>query len=200
MSQEKLKVAALYARVSTLDQNCEVQLDDLRRYAGQRFTRYHEYIDMGVSGTQRRRPQLDVLLKDAHQRRFDVVLVWKFDRFARSLKHLIDSLEEFRALGIDFISYTEGVDTTTPSGQLLFHVVGAGAQFERDLIAERVRAGIAHARAMGKHIGRPRAQVDVDAVTSLRKQGRSLREIARALDIPVSRVRRALSQLMPEPA
>ncbi len=200
MSQEKLKVAALYARVSTLDQNCEVQLDDLRRYAGQRFTRYHEYIDMGVSGTQRRRPQLDVLLKDAHQRRFDVVLVWKFDRFARSLKHLIDSLEEFRALGIDFISYTEGVDTTTPSGQLLFHVVGAVAQFERDLIAERVRAGLAHARAMGKHIGRPRAQVDVDAVTSLRKQGRSLREIALALNIPVSRVRRALSQLMPEPA
>ena len=200
MSQEKLKVAALYARVSTLDQNCEVQLEDLRRYAGQRFARYHEYIDMGVSGTQRRRPQLDVLLKDAHQRRFDVVLVWKFDRFARSLKHLIDSLEEFRALGIDFISYTEGVDTTTPSGQLLFHVVGAVAQFERDLIAERVRAGLAHARAMGKHIGRPRAQVDVDAVTSLRKQGRSLREIARALNIPVSRVRRALSQLMPEPA
>ena len=174
--------------------------DDLRRYAGQRFARYHEYIDMGVSGTQRRRPQLDVLLKDAHQRRFDVVLVWKFDRFARSLKHLIDSLEEFRALGIDFISYTEGVDTTTPTGQLLFHVVGAVAQFERDLIAERVRAGIAHARAMGKHIGRPRAQVDVDAVTSLRKQGRSLREIARALNIPVSRVRRALSQLIPEPA
>ena len=200
MSQEKLKVAALYARVSTLDQNCEVQLDDLRKYAGQRFARYHEYIDMGVSGTQRRRPQLDVLLKDAHQRRFDVVLVWKFDRFARSLKHLIDSLEEFRALGIDFISYTEGVDTTTPSGQLLFHVVGAVAQFERDLIAERVRAGLAHARAMGKHIGRPRAQVDVDAVTSLRKQGRSLRGIARALDIPVSRVRRALSQVIPEPA
>ncbi len=200
MSQEKFKVAALYARVSTLDQNCEVQLQDLRKYASQRFTRYHEYIDMGVSGTQRRRPQLDVLLKDAHQRRFDVVLVWKFDRFARSLKHLIDSLEEFRALGIDFISYTEGVDTTTPTGQLLFHVVGAVAQFERDLIAERVRAGLAHARAMGKHIGRPRAQVDVDAVTSLRKQGRSLREIARALNIPVSRVRRALSQLIPEPA
>lgn len=188
----RMKTVAIYARVSTLDQNCEVQLADLRRFASQRFGRAYEYMDVGVSGTQRRRPHLDALMKDARKRRFDVVLVWKFDRFARSLKHLIDSLEEFRALGIDFISYTEGVDTTTPSGQLLFHVVGAVAQFERDLIAERVRAGIAHARAMGKRIGRPRAQVDVNAVVKLRLQGRSLREIARALDIPVSRVRRAL--------
>src|SRR5207237_1758145 len=116
-----------------------------------------EYVDIGVSGAQRRRPQLDTLIQDARKRRFDVVLVWKFDRFARSVKHLVDSLEEFRALGIDFISYTEGVDTTTPTGQLLFHIVGAVAQFERDLIAKRVRAGIAHARAMGRRIGRPRA-------------------------------------------
>ena len=134
-------------------------------------------------------------MKDAHKRVFEVVLVWKFDRFARSLKHLIDSLEEFKALGIDFISYTEGVDTTTPSGQLLFHVVGAVAQFERDLIAERVRAGVAHARAMGKRIGRPRAQVDIERVTGLRKQGLSLRGIAKTLNIPVSRVRRALAKV-----
>ena len=131
-------------------------------------------------------------MKDAHKRLFEVVLVWKFDRFARSPKHLIDSLEEFKALGINFISYTEGVDTTTPSGQLLFHVVGAVAQFERDLIAERVRAGVAHARAMGKRIGRPRAPVDIERVTGLRKQGVSLRNIAKTLNIPVSRVRRAL--------
>ncbi len=189
------KTAALYARVSTLDQNCEVQLEDLRRYTSQRFGRSYEYIDVGVSGTQRRRPQLDALMKDAHKRVFEVVLVWKFDRFARSLKHLIDSLEEFKALGIDFISYTEGVDTTTPSGQLLFHVVGAVAQFERDLIAERVRAGVAHARAMGKRIGRPRAPVDIERVTGLRKQGVSLRGIAKTLNIPVSRVRRALSKV-----
>ena len=114
--------------------------------------------------------------------------------YARSLKHLIDSLEEFRSLGIDFISYTEGVDTTTPSGQLLFHVVGAVAQFERDLIIERVRAGIAHARAMGKHIGRPRAEIDQERVGLLRSQGKSLREIARTLEVPVSRVRRALNR------
>ncbi len=201
MSKETLRTVALYARVSTLDQHCEVQLADLRRYASQRFGSSYEYIDVGVSGTQRRRPQLDVLIKDAHKRLFEVVMVWKFDRFARSLKHLIDSLEEFRALGIDFISYTEGVDTTTPSGQLLFHVVGAVAQFERDLIAERVRAGLAHARALGKHIGRPRAEVDFAQVANLRNQNLSLRNIAKSLGIPVSRVRRALArQVAVEPA
>ncbi len=193
-----MKTAVLYARVSTLDQNCDLQLADLRRYARQRFECLREYVDRGISGTQRHRPQLDVLVKDARKRMFDVVLVWKFDRFARSLKHLIDSLEEFRALGIDFISYTEGIDTTTPTGQLLFHMVGAVAQFERDLIVERVRAGMAHARAMGKRIGRPRAEVDVDCVVRLRQQGRSLREIARNLDIPVSRVRRAIDKLRTE--
>ena len=201
MSKETLRTVALYARVSTLDQHCEVQLADLRRYASQRFGSSYEYIDVGVSGTQRRRPQLDMLIKDAHKRLFEVVMVWKFDRFARSLKHLIDSLEEFRALGIDFISYTEGVDTTTPSGQLLFHVVGAVAQFERDLIAERVRAGLAHARALGKHIGRPRAEVDFAQVANLRNQKLSLRNIAKSLGIPVSRVRRALArQVAVEPA
>jgi DNA invertase Pin-like site-specific DNA recombinase len=192
MEQNSRKVAALYARVSTLDQNCEVQLEDLRRFASKRFARHSEYTDAGVSGTQRHRPQLDALMRDARRRLFDVVLVWKFDRFARSLKHLIESLDEFNALGIDFISLTEGVDTTTPAGQLLFHIVGAVAQFERDLIAERVRAGMAHARAMGKHIGRPRAKVDLEAVRSLRLQGKSLRVIATTLNIPVSRVRRAL--------
>ena len=193
MEQKPRKVAALYARVSTLDQNCEVQLEDLRRYAGKRFASYCEYTDAGVSGTQRHRPQLDALMRDARRRLFDVVLVWKFDRFARSLKHLIESLDEFSALGIDFISLTEGIDTTTPAGQLLFHIVGAVAQFERDLIAERVRAGMAHARSLGKHIGRPRAKVDVEAVRNLRSQGKSLRNIAMALGVPISRVRRALA-------
>ena len=186
------KTVAIYARVSTLEQNCEVQLQDLRRFAGQRFTLHREYIDVGVSGAQRNRPELAMLMKDARKRLFDVVLVWKFDRFARSLKHLIESLDDFSSLGIDFVSNTEGVDTTTPSRQLLFHIVGAVAQFERDLIAERVRAGLAHARAMGKHIGRPRAAVDVDAVRGLRFNGESLRNIAKTLGIPVSRVRRAL--------
>jgi DNA invertase Pin-like site-specific DNA recombinase len=186
------KSVALYARMSTLDQSCDMQLEDLRRYAA-RFAHSREYVEVGVSGAQRHRPQLDALMKDARKRLFDVVLVWKFDRFARSVKHLVDSLEEFRALGVDFVSYTEGIDTTTPSGELLFHIMGAVAQFERDLIAERVRAGIAHARAMGKRIGRPRAVIDADQVRVLRQQGKSLRQIAQALDVPVSRVRRALA-------
>jgi len=193
MNKEQRKVAALYGRVSTLDQSCEVQLQDLRRFASQRFTPYREYIDTGVSGVQRHRPQLDALMRDARKRLFDVVLVWKFDRFARSLKHLIESLDEFSSLGIDFVSYTEGVDTTTPTGQLLFHIVGAVAQFERDLFAERVRAGMAHARSLGKHIGRPRAKVDVAAVRNLRSQGKSLRSIGMVLGVPISRVHRALA-------
>ena len=194
------ETVALYARVSTIDQSCELQLHDLRRYASQRFGRCYEFVDEGVSGTQRQRPQLDALVHDARKRLFDVVLVWKFDRFARSVKHLVDSLAEFRALDIDFISYTEGIDTTTPTGQLLFHIVGAVAQFERDLIAERVRAGIAHARAMGRRIGRPRAEIDVEEVVALRHGKRSLREIARALSVPVSRVRRALEAVEGPPA
>jgi DNA invertase Pin-like site-specific DNA recombinase len=193
MSDCVKKAVALYARVSTIDQNCEMQLQDLRRYAAQRFGGCREYVDTGVSGTQRKRPQLDAPMKEARKRVFDVVIVWKFDRFARSVKHLVDSLAEFRALGIDFISYTENVDTTTPSGQLLFHIMGAVAQFERDLIAERVRAGIAHARAQGKHIGRPRAEIDAAEVRNQRAQGKSLRQIASLLAVPVSRVRRALA-------
>jgi len=190
----KAETAALYARVSTSEQSCGLQLDELRRYANQRFDQVLEFVDVGVSGTQRRRPQLDALMQGARRRLFDAVVVWKFDRFGRSLKHLLDSLEEFHALGIDFISLTEGIDTTTPTGQLLFGIFGAVAQFERDLIVERVRAGIAHARSLGKQIGRPRVHVDLDLIIRLRSENLSLRRIARKLDIPVSRVRRALAR------
>lgn len=185
-----MKSCALYARVSTLDQHAGMQLEELRRFATKRFDEAIEYVDEGVSGIQRRRPALDRLLADARKRRFDVVLAWKFDRFARSLKHLIDALEEFRSLGIDFISLTEGIDTTTPSGQLLFHVVGAVAQFERDLISEHVCAGLAHARAMGRRIGRPPNAVDGEAVRRLRAEGKSLRAIAAILNTSLSAVRR----------
>ncbi len=187
-----MKTAALYARVSTTEQNCGLQLEELRRYTNQRFDQVLEFVDAGVSSIQRRRPQLDALMQGARKCRFDAVVVWKFDRFGRSLKHLLDSLEEFQALGIDFVSLTEGVDTTTPTGQLLFGIFGAVAQFERDLIAERVRAGIAHARSLGKQIGRPRVKIDVDPIIRLRNESLSLRKIAGRLDIPVSRVRRAL--------
>jgi DNA invertase Pin-like site-specific DNA recombinase len=194
-----MRIVALYARVSTTDQSCDVQLAELRRYAEQRFGVIREYIDVGISGAQRHRPNLDALMADARKRRFDAVLVWKFDRFARSLSHLIDSLEEFAALGIDFVSYTENFDTTTPSGRLLFHIVGAFAQFERDLIGERVRAGIAHAKAMGKRIGRPPAEIDGEQVHQLRNQNLSLRKIAKVLNVPISRVRRALNKQLAAP-
>ena len=188
------KTAALYARVSTRDQNCGLQLEELRRYASRRFGEVFEFVDLGVSGTERRRPQLDALMREARKGRFDAVAVWKFDRFGRSLKHLVDSLEEFQSLGIDFISLTEGIDTTTPTGKLVFGIMGAVAQFERDLIAERVRAGIERARRLGKRIGRPRVLVDAEPITRLRNEGMSLRQIARKLGIPVSRVRRALAR------
>lgn len=121
----KSKTAALYARVSTLEQSCDLQLEDLRRYASRRFSQVSEFTDIGISGAERRRPQLEALMRDARQRKFDAVIVWKFDRFARSLRHLLDATAEFRALGIDFISLTEGIDTTTPTGELVFSILGA---------------------------------------------------------------------------
>ena len=187
---------AIYARVSTTNhgQDVTLQTRELEQFAQARgWQVVDSYLDRGISGSKDRRPELDRLMADAHKRKFDVVVVWKFDRFARSLKHLIESLDEFSALGIDFVSYTEGVDTTTQTGQLLFHIVGAVAQFERDLIAERVRAGMAHARSMGKRIGRPRVPVDKEQIVKMRGQQMSLRNIAAALSIPVSRVRRALA-------
>lgn len=195
-----MKAVALYIRASTPEQSCDFQVEQLRRYSSQRFTRTYEYIDHGVSGTRRRRPELDKLMQDARRRRFAAVVVWKFDRFARSLKHLLDALEEFRALGIDFISLTEGLDTTTPAGELLFNILGAIAQFERDLTVERVRAGIDHARRLGKRIGRPPVLIDAEPIIRLRNEGLSLRAIARKLGIPVSRVRRALERSTTEGA
>jgi len=188
------RVAALYARVSTTDQSCDAQLDELRRFASRRFASYREYVDTGVSGAQRHRPQLDALLRDARRGMFDAVVVWKFDRLARSLKDLIDILHELNSLHIDFASVTENIDTTTPSGRLLFYIVGAMAEFEHTLIVERVRAGIDHARRLGKRIGRPRVLVDAGPIIQLRSENLSLRKIARKLDIPVSRVRRALAR------
>ena len=122
---------ALYARVSTRDQDCEMQLSDLRRMAEARGVKLvGEYVDRGVSGTKDRRPELDRLMKDARRRKFDAVWCWRFDRFARSLRHLVTALDEFRALGIDFLAHQEAVDTSTPAGRMLFQVIGAMAEFE----------------------------------------------------------------------
>lgn len=145
---------AIYARVSTNEQSPELQLRDLRQYTMARGLSATEYVDSGFSGAKQSRPALDRLMDDARKRRFDCVLVWRFDRFARSTKHLLLALEEFRSLGIQFISYQENIDTTSPLGQALFTIVSAVAQLERDLIRGRVRAGLRNARAKGKRFGR----------------------------------------------
>jgi DNA invertase Pin-like site-specific DNA recombinase len=147
---------AIYARVSTAaGQDPTMQTRELREYCTRRgWDISGAYIDVGISATKERRPELDRLMADAHKRRFDVVCVWKFDRFARSVSHLLKALETFKALGIDFVSYSEAMDTSTPAGKMVFTVLGAVAELERSLIVERVRAGLRNAKAKGKALGR----------------------------------------------
>src|SRR5713101_1928020 len=156
--------AAIYARVSTFDQEPENQLQELRRYVEARGWASTEYVDRGVSGAKDRRPALDRLLADAKRRRFDVVVCWRLDRLGRSLKHLITLLEELQALGVAFVSLAEGIDATTPAGRLQMQILGAIAEFEKGRIVERVRAGLARARAQGQRLGRPRASPAMIAV------------------------------------
>ena len=181
---------AIYARVSTRDQSCDLQVHDLKAYcAARKFTIFREYIDEGESGVKNSRPELNELMADARKRKFDAIVVWRFDRFARSTKHLLLALEEFRSLGIQFISYQENIDTSSPLGQALFTIVAAVAQLERDLIRERVNAGIRHARACGKQLGRPRRIVDREDLARLRAEGASLRQIAKELGVGYGTVR-----------
>jgi DNA invertase Pin-like site-specific DNA recombinase len=183
----------IYARVSTKDQSCELQIRDLRAYCAARgFDLIREYIDTGQSGAKDSRPELNTLMDDARKRQFDAIIVWRFDRFARSTKHLLVALEEFRSLGIQFISYQENVDTSTPLGQALFTIVSAVAQLERELIRERVSAGIRNARANGKMLGRPKTSVDRDRILELKATGQSLRQIATNLGIGYGTVRARL--------
>ena len=161
-----------------------MQLRELREYCERRgWSVAGEYIDTGISGAKDRRPELDRLMVDAHRRKFDVVAVWKFDRFARSVSHLLRALDTFRALGIEFVSLSESLDTATPAGRMVFTVLGAVAELERSLIAERVRAGLRNARAKGKRLGRPRVAVDRASVARFRAQGLSWAKIATELGI-----------------
>ena len=174
----------IYARVSTKDQSCELQVRDLRAYCAARgFDLVREYVDVGQSGAKDSRPELNKLMDDARKRQFDAIVVWRFDRFARSTEHLLSALEEFRSLGNQFISYQENVDTSTPLGQALFTIVSAVTKLQRDLIRVRVSAGIGNARANGKKLGRPRTLVDRAQVLHLREQGQSLKQIATNLGI-----------------
>ncbi len=188
---------ALYARVSTLDrgQDPETQLAELRQVAAQRgWTITGEYVDRGVSGGRATRPELDRLMADARRGKLDIVAVWKFDRFARSTTHLLAALEEFGRLGVDFVSLREQIDTATPVGKMVFTMVGAMAEFEKSLIVERVKAGVARAQAEGKHCGRPRVTLDLRAAQVLLDQGRPLREVADMLKLPRSTLRRRLAE------
>jgi DNA invertase Pin-like site-specific DNA recombinase len=177
---------AIYARVSTGNgnQHPEMQLREIRSYAKRRgWAVTREYIDEGISGMKESRPELNKLLADAHLRRFDAVVCWRFDRFARSVSHLLRALETFKALGIEFVSLSEQVDTSTPTGKMVFTVLGAVAELERNLIAERVKAGLRNARAKGKTLGRPRKIANSDEIRRLRSQGASWRAVGTALGV-----------------
>ncbi len=163
-----------------------MQTRELRQFADARgWTVAGEYVDEGLSGTKDRRPALDRLMSDAHKRKFDVVVCWRFDRFARSVSHLLRALENFNALGVAFVSLSENVDTTTPTGKMIFTVLGAVAELERSLIVERVLAGLRNARAKGKRLGRPRTVVDVARVSALRAKGLGWKRIAREMGVGV---------------
>lgn len=190
--------AALYARCSTHDkgQDPELQLTPLREYCERRgFTITGEYVDNGVSGIKDSRPQLNRLMDASRKRQIDVILVWKLDRFGRSLKQLVTSLDELSAIGIGFISYQDNLDLTTPQGRLMFHIIGSMAEFERELIKERVKAGLENAKRKGKRLGRkPIPPVDMARVIEVhqKKPGLSIRGLASFLGMKKSTVQKTL--------
>ncbi|WP_201987225.1 recombinase family protein [Hymenobacter rubidus] len=185
-STAPLKRVGLYARVSTLDkgQDPETQLRPLREYAQHRgFVVVEEYVDQ-ASGTSEDRTHYKRLLAAAKKRQLDAVLVWRYDRFARSTQALVNALQEFQRLGVDFISYQENIDTTTPTGELIFHVMASLAQFESALISQRVRAGMARAKAQGKHVARPPlAQAKQEAIAQLLREGLSMNQVSKQLNV-----------------
>lgn len=188
---------AIYARISTNGngQSPEMQLRELREYAERRgWTVTGEYVDAGVSGAKDSRPELNRLMADAHRRRLDIVLVWKFDRFARSTSHLLRALETFHALGIEFVSLSEALDTSTPAGRMVFTVLGAVAELERSLIAERVRAGLRNAKAKGIKLGRRYIEVDAGEIKRMRAEGHSFKAIGEKLGVATGTVHARFAQ------
>lgn len=189
------KRVALYCRVSTKDQTSENQLIDLRKYSEQRgWTITAEFVDHGISGTKDDRPQLNALMGMVKKRKVDVVLVWRFDRFARSLRHLVNALAEFNALGVDFVSYGDNIDTTSPQGKLHFHMISAFSEFERELIRARVLSGLQRAKTEGIRLGRPKMTWNIDMAQKMKDEGHSIRFIADLMKVSKSSVARVLSQ------
>lgn len=190
----RTKRVAIYARVSTEDQKADLQLDALRQYAKARgFEVFKEYVDQ-ISGAKESRPALNELLADARRGRFDAVAVWKIDRLGRSVAHLLTVLTELQSLDVAFVSLQEAIDTATPAGRMVFTFLGAVAEFERAIIAERVKAGIRAAQARGKRVGRPNIKFDRERAAQLKSDGLGVREIAAALGVSKSTVSRGLSQ------
>ena len=191
----------LYARVSTNDgrQDTEVQLSPLRQYCrGRQFHILAEYVDH-MSGSREDRPAFIRMMADARHRKLDAVLVWKFDRFARSTRELVLALEEFQALGVDFISYSEQIDTGSPMGKAMFTMISAMAEFERSLISQRVHAGLERARERGVKLGRPRKGFDVNTALRLKRQGSSWAQLAGTLKVSSATLRRTLYPLLKNP-
>jgi DNA invertase Pin-like site-specific DNA recombinase len=199
----KSERVGLYARTSTADkgQDPELQLKDLRAYAHARGWKvFGEYVDIGESGAKDRRPQLDRLMEDARKRRIDGILVWKLDRFGRSLKALVTTLEELRSLGVQFVSYTENLDFSTPAGRAMANLIGVFAEFERDLIRERVKAGIQNAKSKGIRVGR-RPLIDpglLRTIADMRSKGMTIRKISKAIRLSRSLVHKTLKILRQE--
>lgn len=145
-----------------------------------------------------RRPALDSLMDDCHKRKIDTIIVWRLDRFGRSLKHLINTLDELRQLGVSFISYQENLDFTSSTGLLLFHLLGAFAEFERNILRDRVKAGLANARTKGRKLGRPGKEVDPTTIEELKKSGKTIREISKELGLSIGLVHKTLSKSSPQ--
>jgi len=194
METTKPTKCAVYARVSTEGQSVEPQLLDLRRYAKERNWQVKEYVDC-VSGAVTSRPQLDKLLDDVRKRRVDTVLVWRFDRMARNVKMLVLLLEEFKSLGVSFVSFQENINTDSPFGSAIYHIISAISALERDTIAERVKSGLRKAREKGIRLGRPKVNLDMKKVKQLRSQGLSLRSIAKQVNASFAVIARAVKTL-----
>ena len=188
--------AALYARVSTSGhgQDVGLQLDELRQVAAQRRWVATEFVDEGVSGAKDRRPALDRMMEAARAGRLDVVAVWRFDRFARDTRHLLVAMEEFRGLNVSFVSLREQVDTSSPMGKAMFTIISAISELERDLIRERVVAGVRRAQAAGKHCGRPKVAMDLRPALALLREGRGLKDVAAILNVSRATLRRRLRE------
>lgn len=189
----KKQKVALYARISTNEkkQNIETQLKPLKEFTKKRNWKIHQTYTDKASGNQETRPELKKLMEDAAKRKFDIVLVFRFDRFARSTKQLVQALDNFQSLGIDFVSYQENIDTTTPSGKVMFTMISAFAEFEREIIRERVKAGLERAKAQGKKLGKPSiTKEEIESIKKHAKQGISRRKTAEALGIPLSTVQK----------